>query len=215
MPPFVDLSGRKVGLLTIIRRGTDNPKGVPRWICRCDCGNETMSSGQSLREGKIESCGCKRDERSAVRNKERAVHGLAHTRVWRIWQQMKQRCLSPATTTYVHYGAKGLTVSDRWMDFQKFLEDMGQPPTEKHTLDRIDGTKGYSFENCRWATMKEQNNNRKDNHILEFNGQSLTIAQWADKLGLKAPTIYARINVYKWSVKRALTTPAAPYMRHR
>lgn len=134
-------------------------------------------------------------------------HGLSRTRVHRIWLAMKQRCYLKSINTYARYGAKGIRYCERWESFENFLADMGQPPTDKHTLDRIDSAGDYEPLNCRWATMKEQQNNRSNNRWIEFRGDRRTAAQWAEHLGIGRSTIEARIDRYGWSVERALTTP--------
>lgn len=208
MPKFIDLTGRKVGMLAVLSRAPDLHKGHPRYYCRCDCGKETITWAQALRENKIESCGCKANERFGQRNKDRAKHNLRGTRVWRIWQSMKQRCYLTTHTSYSNYGAKGVTVCDRWReDFRNFLEDMGHPPTRHHTIDRIKNAKGYGPDNCRWATMMVQQNNRTNNRHLTFNGKTQTIMEWSRETGISRNNIENRIDRCGYSVERALTEP--------
>lgn len=107
---------------------------------------------------------------------------------------MRQRCINPKAEGYCYYGAKGITVCDEWSSFEKFLEDMGERPSPKHSLDRIDGTKGYYKENCRWATIDEQARNKSRNRWLEFNGEKLCIQDWATKLGISGDCISFRLK---------------------
>lgn len=120
---------------------------------------------------------------------------------YRSWQQMRQRCRNPKHHAFARYGTLG--ICERWDDYSNFLADMGRRPTLAHTLDRIDNAKGYSPENCRWATKKEQGRNRADNKLIEFRGKRQTVADWADELGISRNAIYIRL-AKGWPVDRAL-----------
>jgi hypothetical protein len=119
---------------------------------------------------------------------------------------MKNRCLNPNDEKWHHYGGRGITIDPPWLDFSVFLRDMGTRP-EGTSIDRIDNSKGYSKANCRWATCKEQCNNRRSNRVIEFNGERLTQMQWSERTGLPVTTIMNRLGRLKWSVERTLTTP--------
>jgi hypothetical protein len=120
---------------------------------------------------------------------------------------MKQRGNNPQCKKFKNYGAIGRTVCDRWLEsFDNFFEDMGERP-EGMTLERIDNTKGYYKENCRWATCKEQQNNRRDNVWYEYGGERKTITQWAESLHMNMGTLWGRLRKYNWSIERALNTP--------
>ena len=121
------------------------------------------------------------------------------------WVQMRARCNSTTHHAYARYGGRGITVCERWEDFRNFLEDMGERPTGT-TLDRMDNDADYRPGNCRWATKKEQSNNTATNHLLHFDGKSLTIAQWSRELGVDHALIRKRLS-HNWSTERALTTP--------
>jgi len=126
---------------------------------------------------------------------------------------MLQRCRNPNASGFHKYGAKGTKVCERWTSFEAFLEDMGEPPTSSLTLDRIDPFGGYEPGNCRWATMKEQQNNRTNNRHITFEGRTQTLQQWADETGLDRKTISTRIDHLGWPVSEALTLPTAPLSR--
>jgi hypothetical protein len=128
------------------------------------------------------------------------------TRIYNIWQQMIQRCSNVKHVQYPNYGGRGITVSDDWKTFENFYRDMGDPPSEGHTLERKDGNIGYEAGNCTWATQLEQQNNRRNNVLLEFDGKTLTIAQWARELGLAPTTIQSRIT-RGWPTERVLSQP--------
>lgn len=125
----------------------------------CDCGGEVVVAGADLTKGNVRSCGCIRRERFLK-------HGLAKSSEYKIWCSMVQRCRNEKSTAYAYYGGRGITICDRWSDFEKFYQDMGERPSDKHSIDRIDNDKGYSPDNCRWADAGIQNINqrlRKDN----------------------------------------------------
>ena len=148
------------------------------WPCRCDCGNLTKVRGDHLKNKNTSSCGCK------ARNCIGKTHGLTGSRTYRIWAQMKNRCLNSSNKDYKYYGARGITVCERWRTFENFLEDMGEAPHEL-TLDRHPNPGGdYEPGNCRWATMKEQNRNRRSHVMLTHEGKTQCLSAWAEELGI-------------------------------
>lgn len=168
-----DRTGERVGRLTILGPSPSRVGGRKAYVCVCDCGNETIVAGGSLREGGSTSCGCLRSERLSDSNSKRAKHG--HTRVgatrkrdvspnYYSWKSMIQRCRNPNAPNYHLYGGRGISVCDRWQGhdgFQNFLADMGERPDGK-TLDRIDNDGNYEPGNCRWSDAKAQSNNRRE-----------------------------------------------------
>lgn len=126
---------------------------------------------------------------------------------YRTWQAMKSRCNTPGASAFKKYGAKGISVCQRWQEsFEAFLEDMGPRPTTEHSIDRIDSRGNYEPSNCRWATRVEQANNVSSNRILECDGRSMTLAQWSRESGVDADVIALRIDRNSWDVKRAIFT---------
>lgn len=124
-----------------------------------------------------------------------------------IWMNMRARCNNPANTSYANYGARGIKVCERWeSDFLNFLEDMGRRPSRKHSIDRIDNNGHYEPSNCRWATFSEQARNRRTSRFIEFRGRSLTLAEWAQEIGIDMRTLHLRLK-NGWSIERALTQP--------
>jgi len=119
---------------------------------------------------------------------------------------MKSRCNNPNNVSFDNYGGRGISVCGRWDKYQNFISDMGNRPTLKHTLDRIDNDGNYEPSNCRWATRKEQQRNRRTNHIIEFNGESKNITDWSNDLGIKLTTLIGRLD-RGWSIEKTLTTP--------
>lgn len=119
---------------------------------------------------------------------------------------MLDRCQNPKNHAYKDYGGRGIGVSEKWLSFEGFLADMGQPPSELHTLDRINNDKGYCLENCRWATKKEQSRNRKNNRLLRYKGQTKTVAEWAEIAGLTKECLGKRLK-RGWGTDEAISTP--------
>lgn len=154
----------------------------------------------------------KRDPFASGDGKWKPVHGhirrangkITRSPTYRSWTGIRTRCLNPNDATYQRYGAKGVTMCERWNKFENFLADMGERPEGK-SIDRIDNSKGYEPSNCRWATVQEQSENRAGVRWLEFNGERLTMSGWARKLGFRYPgTIQGRLK-NGWTVERALT----------
>ena len=134
-------------------------------------------------------------------------HGMYRTPEYQSWENMKNRCFNPNYQYYSHYGGRGITVCDRWKNSsQNFLADMGTKPSPKHSLDRIDNNGNYSFENCRWATKAEQQNNQRTNHLITIGCVTLTIAQWGIEMGFAKTVIQDRLRA-GWSEFAAVMTP--------
>lgn len=138
-------------------------------------------------------------------NRGKASGMKERMRINRIWNGMKERCYQEKSISYKNYGAKGISICDEWLDFEKFLKwSLENGYAEGLSIDRLDGSKDYSPDNCRWATQYEQSNNRCNNHLLTYNGQTLTMRQWSDITGIEWYTINNRIK-RGWTVERTLT----------
>lgn len=158
------------------------------WICRCLlCDSETEVSRPNLKSGNTKDCGCMRSDKLSEANK---IHGACKTRTWKSWSRMRRRIRLGSKHSPI-YGK--ISICPTWDNFEVFLKDMGERPKDA-TLDRIDNNKGYSKENCRWATQAEQNRNKSNNVILEFNGKKMCATDWAKELNINRDTIRERIK---------------------
>lgn len=201
MGQIIDLVGKKFCRWTVLRMGVKVGKHFS-WECICECGTERLVSGPSLRNGTSTSCGCRRAEVSKQTFK---THGMANTRLNKVWSGMKARCSNPKHIAYSVYGARGITVCDRWQLFENFFADMSSTYKPGLTLDRIDNEKGYSFENCRWATYLEQAANKRRKLMLIKTGQGeMTVNEAAKIAGISARTMRARISL-GYSAERLLS----------
>lgn len=179
-----------------------------KWLCQCDCGNTCEVASTNLNKG-TRSCGClARDltiQRATTHGESR---GGKTTKEFKTWMGIIQRGKDKSVAVYA---GRGIKVCDRWLDsYENFLTDMGRAPSTKHSIDRIDVNGDYEPSNCRWATMKQQGNNRRNNRFIAYNGETMTISQWAEQTGIKYQTLYARILKRKWPLDVAFK----PELRH-
>lgn len=176
--PFKDFSNKKFGRLLALRfshKEKIRDRWYRFWICLCDCGVETTVNVQSLAAGNTKSCGCLKDCR------KRYTHGDSGSKEYFVYHRMIVRCSSAKDKSYARYGGRGISVCERWVNsYENFLADMGRAPSPKHSIDRKDNNGNYEPRNCRWATQKEQANNKRNNRWITFNGQTKTLAQWCD-----------------------------------
>jgi len=196
---YKDISGDKFGKLTVISYNGSTKSGRAKWLCICECGNQTTVLASSLKTGNTISCGC-------VLKSKITRHGKSNTKIYQIWLSMKTRCNNPRSNRYEYYGGKGITFDSSWKVFERFYADMNEGYEEGLSLDRIDTTQGYSKENCRWVNYTVQNNNKSDNILLLNKGKFMTVEQISKITGLSTTTIYNR-RQRGWSDNRIITTP--------
>ena len=202
---MTDITGERYGQLTVIAPHHKDNRGEWCWLCKCDCGNETITTGYRLRSGKTRSCGClQRELRSAGFRK---THGKTDTPLYTAWLNMRSRCYNTSNIMYDHYGGRGIRVCDEWRNdstaFIDWAESNGY--REGLTIDRIDVNGNYEPGNCRWVDKKTQYLNRTDSHFVTAFGKTQTIKEWADESGLNYDTIERRINAYGWSPEDAVS----------
>lgn len=173
------------------------------WTCQCVCGQRVIIRSSNLTGRATQSCGCLARDISSIRHTK---HGKRWSVEYRTWHGIMTRCYKQTDKHWPHYGGRGIKMCERWMSFQNFYEDMGPRPNDKHSIDRINTDGNYEPGNCRWATAKEQGRNRRNNKKITFNGETLCVAEWEQKMGVPRNTISSRIRV-GWSTERALTEP--------
>lgn len=204
MPKFVDLTGKKFGRLTVLHR-VPNQGAEVRWACSCDCGNTKEVNGTLLKSGNTKSCGCLASDRAKAGINRK--HNRSGTPLYELWCKMRDRCGNPSNPSYGAYGGRGIYVCERWQSFENFLADMGERPSPKHSLDRINNDGPYSPENCRWVgSIREQRSNCRDNRFITHRGQTLTVSEWARRCGIDVDALLFRLNA-GWDVEDALTRP--------
>ena len=202
MGKFIDITGKRFGNLVVTKKHSVDSRGEMLWQCKCDCGNETITLSSYLRTGHTKSCGCLRLKANKTNLKEK------HKRLYEIWVNMKTRCNNPSYQCYHAYGGKGIEVCDEWKRFKGFLEwALGSGYDRSLTLDRKDNALGYNPDNCRWANMQQQQNNRTNNRIITVNGKTKTMAEWARSSGILYTTIQRRLAC-GWPENQAVTLPA-------
>lgn len=168
-------------------------KNCAKWLCRCSCGVEKVVYSNSLITGRSSSCGCFAKEMASLNRMEHGHNTRSgQSPTYKSWRNMLRRCTDPKHGSFKNYGGRGIKVCEEWKTFDKFLADMGERESGK-TLDRIDSNGNYEKSNCRWFDMKEQANNRTNNHHLTHNGETHTVSQWAEKLNISDGTIRARL----------------------
>lgn len=186
------------GELTVLE-----PDGHGKWLCRCSCGNLRHIGSYALKNVR-KSCGCKK-EYYRIKNNTRK-RNPNYKRLYTIWNNMNDRCYDVSSISYRRYGAKGVTVCDEWRrsfyEFQKWAIQNGY--AKDLSIDRIDNSLGYSSDNCRWATLIEQANNKSSNKHIDLDGESHTIAEWSRISGTKQGTIYDRLFIRGWNAKDAI-----------
>jgi len=199
-----DMIGRTYESLTAFWKMKNANDGTAVWMFRCSCGSITKQRGTLVRAKKVVSCGCKKE---GFLRKKRRTHGKGKHPLYQTWYQMISRCNDKRHRAYHRYGGRGIKVCEKWKNFEAFLDDMENTyPGKGFSLDRIDNDDDYSFENCRWATSKVQQNNMSFNRHVRYKGKLKTISEWATIYGLRSNKLNQRIFKLKWPIEKALTT---------
>ena len=195
---LANLQNKKFGMLTVIRYNYDGT-----WFCKCDCGNYTNKLTSSLKKGKNPNCGC-------YIYRSNLKHNCCHERIYNIYEKMKSRCMNPDCGEYKYYGERGISVSSEWLGkdgFNNFYNwAMENGYSDKLSIDRINVDGNYEPLNCRWTTSKVQANNTRRNHLLTYNNETHTIAEWAEIMNMPYDRLHMRIK-HGWDIEKALLTP--------
>lgn len=208
MTKALELAGKKLGKLNVIKRVGNNESGNSQWLCICECGNEHITTGSRLNTKKVLSCGCIQREGA----KKRATrHNLSGHKLYHIRKEMIARTENPNNSRFENYGGRGISVCEEWLSnpngitiFYDWAIRNGY--REGLSIDRIDNDGNYEPSNCRWADNSTQASNKTTNRFIEFKGEIKTIKQWAEELGFNRSLIPDRLR-HGWDVERALTTP--------
>lgn len=215
MGAIIDLTGNNFGRLTVLgRKYLDSPTkwqiNKPYWECVCLCGNKLVVNGSSLRNGATKSCGCLAIELLSKRN---TTHGKTNFSEYRTWRKMKSRCYNPNDPKYPNYGGRGIILCERWAkSFENFIYDMGRKPSKAHSIDRIDNDGIYESKNCRWATIRVQNRNKRNNRWLEYKGKKMVLQDWATFFKINQSSLHEKLaelksfdKVYEYYISRSKT----------
>lgn len=186
-------AGQRFNAFTTIR-----PERIGRhsgWLCLCDCGTQKAVYTSKLTKGLYKSCGCMR---SRLLSESATTHGRTKETVppeYRVWRGIKSRCLNPNHNSFSHYGGRGITISEAWVnDYEAFFLHVGPRPSPLHSIERIDNEGGYHPGNVRWATATEQGANKRNNRVLTINGTPMNIAEASRILGVKYGTLWYRLE---------------------
>lgn len=191
----IDLTTKQFGNWTVLAQGPSSGTSI-RWYCKCSCGAVSLVRSAHLKSGASKSCGC-------ALNKGNLKHGgaqNAHSKKYKTWRQIKARCNNPNHKNADIYN--GL-LCDAWQNFKEFDAYMPEPPSDKHTIDRLDNSKGYEPGNVRWATTTEQHRNQTNCRWIELNGKRQLLTDWAKDLGITPSSLHERLE--KWTLEKALS----------
>lgn len=200
--------GQTFNELTVLSRAPqrNRKKGTVIWYCRCSCGREAEVPSDNVRNGHTKSCG-------HLVGKPDEQHGRWGCPEYKIWDAMIQRCTNPNSTRYADYGGRGICVCDRWrQSFSAFAEDMGDRPSRRHSLERLNNDGMYEPGNVVWATMHRQSRNKRTNRYIERNGVKKTVVDWADEAGMPRHVLQGRVKL-GWDFDRALSEPVELHVR--
>lgn len=204
--PLIDLTGNRYGRLVVLHQGERVGNRIG-WVCQCDCGNIKTISGKTLQNGLVKSCGCLRSETS---RKKATKHLMCDTRLYDIYSNMKKRCYNSHSDHYKWYGAENKGIYEEWLGkdgFKHFADwALSHGYNDSLTIDRKDNSKGYSPDNCRWVTPKQNSRNKRNNHFITYQDQTKTISEWSEIFNIPDSLLRSRLRI-GWDMEKALTTP--------
>lgn len=219
MPRKLDLKGKRVGILTVVEYVGSNKEGRALWLCECDCGNTCVLPSTTLSRTMKTHCGCQTKKLMSkaatkrIEDRGMTAHGDSNSRLYRVFISMIDRCERKGHVQYANYGGRGIKVCEEWRhDYSAFREwalASGYDDGAAHgkcTIDRIDPDGDYSPTNCRFTSMVEQNNNKRNNRLVTIDGKTQSVTQWCRELGLNSKTVNSRIHM-GWEPVDALTKP--------
>jgi hypothetical protein len=180
---------QRYGQLRFIEDAGPNKHGQRLWRLVCDCGKECVKLASAVRIGRTRSCGCL--ARSGLSNRR---HGKRHSQVYNVWCNMKARCSNPQHPAYHNYGGRGIGFAPDWQSFENFLRDVGEPPSPKHTFDRINNDGNYEPGNVRWASRAIQARNTRNTILLSINGRTKCLSDWCDHYGITLSAVHQRMS---------------------
>lgn len=188
-----DLTGKRFGRLTVVRK-TKNRNGLTMWLCKCDCGTEKEVRTTHLRSGASKSCGCHQYDHLKTRERN-YPENIRIRRLYYIWRNMLNRCKDKNNIGYKNYGGRGISVCEEWYNYIQFANwALNNGYKDNLTIDRINNNGNYEPSNCKWSTIQEQHNNRRNSRLETINGKTKTVAEWAKEYGLYAKTVYRRLD---------------------
>lgn len=200
----IDLVNLRFGRLVVVEQAGKNKWNKRLWLCHCDCGEDRVILENRLKSGETRSCKCLQRDGVITRNtKHNHAKRKNKSKIYSIWTAMIQRCTNQNSKDYFLYGGRGILVCEHWKQFSNFLEDMGEAP-EGCQIDRINNNGDYCKENCHWVTTKQNNRNKRNNHLATHNGKIQCLSAWAEEYGINYKLLWKRICVYNWPIARAL-----------
>lgn len=202
-----NIIGKKFGRLVVIQNVGKNKRNHNLYLCKCDCGNEKIICSGSIKSGNTKSCGCLTKEIASQNNRK---HGKRNTKLYSTYNSMKQRCAN-IKDKYAHiYSLRNIKVCEEWLGENGFLNfyewAINNGYKEYLSIDRIDNNKGYSPDNCRWVTMETQQNNRRNNRLISYKGETKTLSQWAKSVNINVGCLWSRLK-NGWDIEKALFAP--------
>lgn len=210
-----NLTGQKFGRLSVLSFDHKDEKSRKRfWKCQCNCGNIVIVYQNHLKSGHTKSCGCLHSRQDINVKHGCCRRKVPKERVYKIWAGIKNRCLNDNNQAFSRYGGREISICEEWLNFETFKSwALNNGYKDDLTINRIDVNGDYEPSNCRWATPKEQANNRRNSTLLTFNGETHTLSEWENITGISQKVISSRINKLNWSIENSLTKPTKKYKK--